>query len=124
MAEIVDLDQYIGGDLSVSLSGDLQTCSGVLRSEQRLYRRLLTNPGSYLFELTYGAGVGLAVGQPQMAATVKALINSQIFLEDSVAQSPPPVVQVAPIDDGITCNISFTESSTRKPVLLSFDGNA
>ena len=46
---LADLNHYIGGDLSASNTGDLSSAPGLLRSQQRILRRLLTNPGDYIF---------------------------------------------------------------------------
>ena len=122
--QLHDLSQYVGGDLSSSGTGDLQTASGTLRGQQRVLRRLLTNPGDYIFHPTYGAGLPKYVGQVADLAKIKALILGQVLLEDAVAKSPAPVITVAPIQNGagggFSVSIQYTDAPSKQPVSLSF----
>lgn len=126
---LTDLDHYIGGDIGPSASGDLQGVVGITRGQQKLLRRLLTNPqdsdaaGDYIFHPTYGAGLPKYVGRLASLQEIKALIKGQCLLEDAVAKSPPPEVTVKSIVDGITVKISYTDADTSEPVFLSFDVN-
>jgi phage baseplate assembly protein W len=60
----MDCYHYFGNDLSVASNGDILLTDGITLSQQRILRRLLTNPGDYIWELTYGAGLPQFVGQP------------------------------------------------------------
>jgi hypothetical protein len=52
MTTLADVYHYIGGDISASNTGDLQGVTDTVRGQQRVLRRLLTNPGDYIFEPT------------------------------------------------------------------------
>ena len=43
-----DISQLIGADLAVSATGDLLTSTSIALSQERVLRRLMTNPGDYL----------------------------------------------------------------------------
>ncbi len=118
---MADLANYFDQDLQPSSTGDLLAVEGTLQGQQRVLRRLLTNPGSYIWEPTYGAGLPSYVGKTLDAAALEALILSQMLLESSVSQSPPPRVTVQPIDGGVWAQILYVDSDTGKQVNLSFD---
>lgn len=120
-----DLSQYVGGDLSPSGTGDLQAANGTLRGQQRVLRRLLTNPGDYLFHPEYGAGLPKYVGQPADIPKIRALIRGQIQMEDSVAKTPAPNITVTPIRAGVgggfAVSIQYHDAATGQPVNLNFN---
>ena len=117
---MADANHTFGADLVLAAGGDLSTVTGIPYSEQRVLRRLMTNPGEYLWDPTYGAGLPGFIGQPINAGQVTAIVQAQLALEDSVAASPAPVVTVTPIADGLFLEISFTEATTGQPTVLSF----
>ncbi len=90
-----DVRHQFGGDLSVGPTGDLAVVDGAELGRQRVLRRLLTNPGDYLWALDYGAGLGQFVGQPADALRIEARVRGQMFREQAVARQPEPVVDVA-----------------------------
>lgn len=122
---LADLDQYIGADLTVSGSGDLGTSTGTLRGQQRVLRRLLTNPGDYIFHPDYGAGLPRYVGETADVPKITALIRGQMLLEDAVARTPAPVIsvrQVAGADGGgFAVSIRYVDAPSGQPVTLSFN---
>jgi prepilin-type processing-associated H-X9-DG protein len=117
-------------------SGDLMVCRGIeptgspmpscatVEGEQRVLRRLLTSPGSYIWHLEYGAGLPQYVGRPGVPSAVNALIVGQMFLEDTVARDPLPTVRTRPIVDGISVNIAYADGNVGRIVTLGFDINA
>lgn len=119
---LFDVNHEWSSDLSVSNTGDLSLVSGVQRGQQRILRRLLTTPGDYYAQPNYGAGILAAIGSPQDQQTLIALITAQVLLEDSVAQSPPPVVTVNPVADpsSISLTITYTDQPSNAPTVLSF----
>lgn len=131
----MDLNHTYGSDLSVTPAGDIAISSITQSGLQRVYRRLLTNPilkdgagnviatGDYLAQQGYGAGLGRLVGSPQDVQTTRALIQSQMQLEDAVSQNPPPVVSLSPMFDGLSVQITYTDANTSTPQFVAFDIN-
>ena len=124
---INDINHFWGGDLAPSVTGDLLTCSATVRGQQRVLRRLLTNPGDYIFQPDYGAGLPAWVGQPMDVGKIMALIRSQILLEESVAKVPAPEITVRqnPTDlTGLAVRIAYNDAATNTPTVLSFNVSA
>jgi phage baseplate assembly protein W len=116
-----DLSHLYGNDLVVASGGDLATVDTTQLGQQRVLRRLLTNPGDYLWNPSYGAGLAQFVGQPVNAARISSVIRSQIFQESAVAQSPAPTIDVAADASGnVTVQILYADSTTGETQVLSF----
>src|SRR5574340_927824 len=116
-----DLYQYFGSDLNASATGDLQPVDSTVRGQQRILRRLLTNPGDYLWHQDYGAGLPRIVGGMRDIPKIRALIRGQILLEDAVAKTPEPQIDVQEIQDGLMCTIIYVDAATNAPQTLSFN---
>lgn len=128
-----ELHHYWGEDLSVSATGDLLVADVSKSGEQRVLRRLLTNPnltaasgdvqasGDYTFHQEYGAGLPRLVGRPVDLAGATSLISAQMALEEVVSQSPAPQVDVTTITDGMNAVIRYNDAATASPVVLDFD---
>ena len=120
-----DLSHLIGGDLSASSVGDAAAVSATERGQQRVIRRLLTNPGAYVFHPEYGAGLPQWVGRTADLPALRALIRSQMLLEPAVARSPEPVIDVQPIANtaggGFSVRLTYTDSPSGETVVTSFD---
>ena len=97
---MTDLAHTMGGDLSLSATGDLAFVDGAHLTLQRVERRLLTNPGGYIWHITYGAGLARFVGEPAPAQRIAAITRRQMRLERGVGPSPVPVVDVTANDIG------------------------
>ncbi len=125
MNALSDLYHYFGTDLSPSNTGDLLTVTAITRGQQRVLRRLLTNPGDYIFQPEYGAGLAQWIGANADLAAMRALIRGQMLLEPSVAVQPEPDVSVLPIANqaggGFAVAISYTDAPSGAPVVLSFN---
>lgn len=91
---MADLQLDWAGDLASSETGDAVIVGMPQVGTERVLRRLLTNPGTYVWHPHYGAGLARFVGQPIDAAGIEALIRSQMSLEAAVARDPEPVVVV------------------------------
>ena len=89
---VVDIGHQLGADLDVSPTGDLATIGGASAATQRIIRRLLTNPGDYIWNLGYGAGLAGFVGETTPGARIEAITRSQMMHEPAVAKSPPPEI--------------------------------
>jgi phage baseplate assembly protein W len=112
-------------DFSAGPTGDLATVSGTDLGQQRVLRRLLTNPGDYIWQPSYGAGLGQLVGQPIDVLSITSLIRSQIFQESCVTRTPEPVVDVSSDGSGaVFVDIRYIDNDTGSTQLLSFSVSA
>jgi len=124
---IKDINHFWGADLAAGNTGDLATVSGITRSQQRILRRLLTNPGDYLFQPDYGAGLPGYVGQSLDVPKLTALIRSQILMEDAVAHDPAPQITVGKVNADLTAisvRIAYTDAPSGAPAVLAFNVSA
>lgn len=122
-----DLLQWWGDDLSLTPSGDLALVNGLLKSNQRVFRRLCTNGsqtgaqvGEYIWEPPYGGSLPWYVGQLARNTVLDGLIRAQMYQEASVAHSPGPKVTVNMNPNGtFLAEIQYTEveSGNRTQVL-------
>jgi hypothetical protein len=117
---MADVSHTYGQDLVVSANGDLLTADSVDLSEQRILRRLFTNPTDYIWHPKYGAGLPQKIGDPFDVASIESLVAGQMYLETSVVRTPPPDVEVQSFPNGMFVDITYTESDTNEPVTLSF----
>jgi phage baseplate assembly protein W len=121
MVGLSDAALLWGSDLSFDSTGDIGLASDAALGQQRVLRRLLTNPGDYIWQLDYGAGLAQYVGQPVNPAAIKATIRSQIFQEQAVARLPEPTIDVQGAADGsLYVYILYTDSLTGGTQILSF----
>ena len=116
-----DVSLLWGQDLTVSATGDLALATSTELSQQRVLRRLLTNPGDYIWQPSYGAGLGQFVGQPVNVSMIQSVIRSQVLLESTVAQTPEPVISVAGANDGgVYVDVRYVDADTGSTQILSF----
>ena len=119
---MTDLSLLFGGDLSVNATGDLQLSDGHTLTQERILRRLLTNPGDYIWQLAYGAGLGQFVGQPGAPAAISGVARGQILQESRVASTPAPAISVAMNNDStLTLSINYADAQSRQAGALSFN---
>lgn len=116
-----DLFHVWGSDLSVGATGDFATAAGPLRGQQRVLRRLLSNPGDYIWQPDYGAGLAKFVGGPGNEAQVRAVIRAQLFMEAAVARTPEPTVEVQATPSGaVYVHVRYADSVSGETQILSF----
>lgn len=123
---LMEVYQEFGNDLMLSGAGDLIATSGSTLSNQRIIRRLLTNPGDYIWEPTYGAGLGRYIGQlntPDTYNQIKAVITSQMYLETSVSQTPPPIITLTGLPNELQGSITYTEVISGQQIVVTFNIN-
>ncbi len=127
---LYDISTPWGIDLTTTTAGDVTLVTGEDLSNQRIYRRLMTIPGSttripgYIWHPNYGAGLPIYVGQAlsgSLLNQIKSVITSQIFLETTVAKNPAPVIHIQQIQSGIFCQITYTYAPTKAPITLQFN---
>lgn len=109
--------------MAVSGTADLGVATGTTASQQRVLRRLLTNPGDYPWHPDYGAGLPAEVGKLADERRIRGLIQAQIFKEEAVLQNPPPVIAVTAIAGGVAVRIQYTDAQTGQTAVLAFDVN-
>jgi phage baseplate assembly protein W len=118
---MADLAHNFGSDLQLSATGGLLLASGPALVQQRILRRLLTNPGDYIWQPTYGAGLRQMVGQNANLLAIQNVIRSQIFAETDVLQTPAPVITATQDPAGnVIVSIAYTDATTNTTQLLSF----
>ena len=118
---MADSSHQFGADLALSSTGDIATVIGPQLAQQRVLRRLLTNPGDYIWNLTYGAGLAAFVGLPASATRIAAIVRSQIFKEAAVARSPEPLIDVEQTQSGtFYVHIRYADAQSGETQLLSF----
>jgi hypothetical protein len=116
-----DISHLWGNDLSLSSTGDLATVDTPIVTQQRVLRRLLTNPGDYIWSLDYGAGLASFVGLPGATPAIAAAIRGQIFKEVAVAQTPAPTIDLQPDQAGdLYVSISYADATTGATQTLAF----
>ncbi len=117
----MDLSHNFGADLALSPTGDLALSAAPSLTQQRVLRRLLTNAGDYIWQLTYGAGLPQFVGQPGNGLQIRAVIRSQIFGEAAVAKTPEPSIDVtAAAANQMLVQVRYTDSASSQTQVLSF----
>ena len=121
---MVDISHQWGSDWAISSSGDISCASGPLLGQQRILRRLLTNPGDYIWQLDYGAGLAQFIGQPVNPLRIQSIVRSQIFKESAVARQPEPVIDVQVMPGGgantIYVYIRYVDADSDQTQVLSF----
>jgi phage baseplate assembly protein W len=125
---MTDIAHQWGSDLVTSPTGDLATVSGPVLGQQRVLRRLLTNPGDYIWQLDYGAGLARFIGQPVNILQISAVVRSQIFKEAAVARQPEPVIDVQTSPGGaadtVYVYIRYVDAESSQTQVLSFSVSA
>ena len=116
-----DLDHTFGSDLSISATGDVLTAVNLTLSEQRVLRRLLTNPQAYLWQPGYGAGLPRYVGAVTNKDEIEALIRAQMALEETVQQSPAPTIDIEEITNGVAVQIQYVDADSGETSTLGFN---
>lgn len=111
-----------GSDLMFGPTGDLAVSNGTVQTQQRVLRRLLTDPGEYIWQLDYGAGLAQFVGGPVSPLQIQAVIRSQIFKEAAVSADPEPEIDVLPVIGGssVAVTISYADADTGESQVLTF----
>lgn len=123
-----DLFHQWGSDLALGPTGDLATVSGSMHGQQRILRRLLTSPSDYIWQMDYGAGLGVFVGSPASPLHIRAVIRSQVFKEAAVARTPEPVIDVEMTpgagNGGAYVHLRYSDSETNQtqPLTLTVNG--
>lgn len=117
---MADIDHVVGSDLSVGPTGDLAVVDRENWTQQRILRRLLTNPGGYIWQLTYGAGLPAMIGATVSAQQIAAVIRRQVGLEAAVSKQPEPQVALQTGAVGnVFATITYQDAQTGTSQTLS-----
>lgn len=119
-----DIFHNWGDDLAVGNSGDLALSSGSDTINQRILRRLLTNPGDYIWNLDYGGGLGQFVGQPVDSREIEGVIRTQLLREAAISVSPPPGIVTTVTDaagGNVAVAITYSAPASPRAVTLNFN---
>lgn len=115
-----DLALVFGGDLALASAGDIALAQAGALTEQRVLRRLLTNRGDYIWQISYGGGMGQFVGVAGAAAPAVSVARAQMAQEARVAQTPLPQIGASTdVASGVVLTISYQDATTGQPTLLS-----
>lgn len=117
---MADIAHFIGSDLTIGPTGDLGVVDLADWTQQRILRRLLTNVGGYIWQLTYGAGLPAMVGATVSAQQIAAVIRRQIGLETAVSKYPEPKV-VLQIDQTETVFATVTYQDAQTGISQTFN---
>ena len=117
---MADLSHTWGGDLAFGQTGDLALSDGPQGGTERVLRRLLTNPGGYLWHLRYGAGLATFVGTPTPATSIAATARRQLFMDGAVSPDPAPAIDVSTDNAGsLFLQIRYADAATAQPRTLA-----
>lgn len=117
---MADAFHNYGSDLTAGPTGDLAIVTGTLEGQQRVLRRLQSNPLGYIWQPLYGAGLARFLGQPTSAAQITAASMGQMFEEAAVARTPVPTIDIDAQTNGITTEtIRYVDADTGDPVPLT-----
>lgn len=116
-----DIAHLWGEDVQTSATGDLLAVNGTDLGTQRVLRRLLTNPGDYIWQPDYGAGLRRFIGQTTNVDAIRAAIRSQIFKESVVARTPEPSIDVSTYPGGaVFVSIQYADATSGATQVVQF----
>lgn len=117
---MADLAHVVGQDLQLTPLGDLAVVTSAQETQQRVLHRLLTGTGSYIWHLSYGAGLPGLVGSVVSQQQVNAIIVAQMNYESGVAALPEPNVIVKMGDLADVCvRITYTDATLKSSQTLN-----
>lgn len=104
---MISLGHVCGGDLQIDGTG-LSLVSGAEATKQRILRRLLSNPGGYIWHHDYGAGLPQMVGGVVDEGIISTSIRQSLAEDVGVDSSRPIDVHITPIIGGtVRCHINY-----------------
>jgi hypothetical protein len=120
--DMYDIFHEWGGDLAIGSGGDLAIAADTTAINQRICRRLLTNPGDYIWNVAYGGGLAQFVGLPANRVDIEAVIMNQLLLETAIPSTPVPQVTTTVIDPAIGkvgVDIIYADPGSQRSVMLN-----
>jgi hypothetical protein len=114
-----DVNHWYSGDTLLSVTGDLSVSSPIVSTQQRIIRRILTNPVSkdgppdYIFAPNYGCGAAKYIGETinKLKELQKTILN-QVILEPGVSTNPFPKVVLNTDNTVLFIKIMYVDITT------------
>ncbi len=108
---MADLAHVVGEDLQLGAAGDLAVVTANLETQQRVLHRLLTGPATYIWQLSYGAGLPGLIGTVASQQQIAAIIKAQMAYETAVSATPEPQVVLSTGSPGVVlAAITYTDA--------------
>lgn len=112
-----------GLDTQFTAAGDDATATAITEINQRILRELMTSPGEYVWEPTYGAGLGRYIGQalsPEKFTEIKTVVRTVVAKQADVQTVPGPEITFQNDLAGlIAVLINYTYAPTGQAVTLT-----
>ncbi|MCJ2084589.1 hypothetical protein MKK88_01080 [Methylobacterium sp. E-005] len=111
-------------DFQITADGDLMLVDGSDETRQSIIRRLLTQAGSYIWAVEYGASLPERIGRVAREKTIAAIVRGQIALETTVASVPVPktTVTASTVTQGLfAIDIQYTDAVTGAAIAVSLE---
>jgi hypothetical protein len=119
----MEIYQFYGSDIQLNQQAQIRLVTGDLETYQRVYRRLITVPGTYIWDVNYGAGLPTYIGQNlsgALAREIKGRIKTNMFKETTVARNPEPVITVKQSGNVFEYTIVYTSQTSGNVYTLNF----
>jgi phage baseplate assembly protein W len=114
------LSHICGFDLTIS-SGTIAVVAGAEEVRQRLLRRLCTNPGDYIWQANFGAGLPAMIGDPMDVERIRGVIAAQIIQDPGVDSTEPVSVNILVGSDGrYDCSIAYVDAQNATTQTIGF----
>ena len=115
-----DVFHQFGNDLVASANGDLLTADSVNLKPATRSAPAVDQSGRLHLAANLWRRASAKIGDPFDVATIESIVQSQMYLEDSVVRDPPPDVEVASFPNGMFVDITYTEADCELDAVLSF----
>ncbi len=117
---MADLAHVVGEDLQLAGTGDLAVVTADLETQQRVLHRLLTGAATYIWQLSYGAGLPGLIGTVASQQQITAIIKAQMAYEATVSATPEPQVVLSVSSPGVVlATITYTDAVSGNSQILT-----
>ncbi len=118
---MADSYQFWGNDSQFSATGDDLLATALTELEQRMFRKLLMNPGDDVFNPLEGIGIGRYIGKPltpERYAALQSGVLKVVMVERDVQKLPLPTINYQVSDRAntfLSVSISFIYAPMGQP---------